>query len=63
MAISNGETSGSNPLAASANWNLSWASGGMVLISDGFGNVASSYVPLSSLEGGTAERNQDCGTF
>ena len=60
MTTLNGKGSGTNPIAATADWNLGWAPLNTVLVADGFGNVASSEIPISSL--GTPS-HQDCGTF
>jgi hypothetical protein len=52
MSTLNGQGSGDNPLAATADWNLKIQSAGVVLVADGFGNVAGSGVQLSALGGG-----------
>ena len=62
MSILNGKGSGSNPLAATADWNLAIQPAGVVLVSDGYGNVAGSGVFLTALEQGLAT-DTDCGTF
>src|ERR1700735_1499599 len=52
MSTLNGQGSGDNPLAATADWNLKIQPAGVVLVADGFGNVAGSGVQLDSLGGG-----------
>src|ERR1039458_6826534 len=49
MSTTNGKGSGSNPMAATADYNLPWAPKNTVLVADGFGNVASSEIPISTL--------------
>jgi hypothetical protein len=63
MSVLNGKGSGSNPLAATADWNLAIQPAGVVLVSDGYGNVAGSGVLLSTLETQSFATDTDCGTF
>jgi hypothetical protein len=63
MSTLNGEGSGSNPIAATADWNLRFQPAGVVLVADGFGNVAGSGIQLSSLTSPPSVTLQDCGTF
>jgi hypothetical protein len=51
MSTLNGKGSGTNPIAATANWDLGWQPENTVLVADGFGNVAGSGVQLASLGG------------
>jgi hypothetical protein len=63
MSTLNGQGSGTNPIAATADWNLHFQSEGVVLIADGFGNVAGSGIQLNSIISSAAPTLQDCGTF
>jgi hypothetical protein len=63
MSLLNGQGSGSNPIAATADYNLRYQVAGTVLVADGFGNVAGSGVQLSSLTTSSFPAVEDCGTF
>jgi hypothetical protein len=63
MAISNGRTSGTAPTSVGADYNISWAPAGTIIIADGYGNVASSEIPIAQLLNPSLPEIVDEGTF